>query len=65
MTADWKKHDGGDCPCNRDAIVRFRFANGNESEREYRAGNFIWRRRGMPFDIAEFRVVGLPEEVRG
>lgn len=54
---DWIAHNGGDCPINRDTQVRFKFASGKESEREYRAGNFNWRKRGSPFDIAAYQIV--------
>lgn len=57
----WITHDGGDCPINRDSIVRFLFASGKESEREYRAGNFLWRRRGWDFDIKAYQVIGAPD----
>lgn len=53
----WQQHNGGDCPIDRDSIVRFQFASGKTSEKEYRAGSFIWRRRGQPFDIVAYRVV--------
>lgn len=54
----WIKHNGGDCPIDRDSTVRFQFACGKVSEKEYRAGSFIWRKRGWAFDIAAYRVVG-------
>lgn len=58
----WIKHNGGDCPINRDTIVRFKFASGKESEREYRAGNFLWRKRGWDFDIAAYQIVGAKSD---
>jgi hypothetical protein len=61
----WIPHNGGDCPINRDAIVRFQFACGRLSEKEHRAGNFIWRHRGFPYDVVGYKVVSLPEEARG
>jgi hypothetical protein len=53
----WQQHDGRDCPIHRDSIVRFQFANGKTSEKDYRAGDFIWRKRGWSFDIVAYRVV--------
>lgn len=60
----WIAHNGGDCPIDRDTIVRFKFANGSESEREYRAGNFLWRKRGSQFDITAYRLASAADETQ-
>lgn len=57
----WIQHNGRDCPIDRDAIVRFQFACGKLSEKEYRAGNFLWRKRGYDFDIKAYRIISMPE----
>lgn len=64
MTA-WRDHHGGACPTDPGATVRLRFASGWESKVEQVAGGFEWRRRGEPFDIVAYQVVGLPPEVSG
>ena len=58
----WIQHSGGDRPIPSDAIVRFQFACGTISEKDRRAGDFIWRRRGFPFDVAAYKIVELPTE---
>lgn len=58
MQREWIAHSGGDCPINRDTTVRFKFKSGKVSEREYRAGDFLWRKRGGDFDIAAYQIIG-------
>jgi len=61
----WRTHNGGACPTDPNATVRFRFRNGWESTADRRAGAYTWRHRGWEFDIVAFRVVDVPQEAQG
>jgi hypothetical protein len=59
----WIDHNGRDCPVHPDTIVRLCFAYGHMTKEEgVRAGGFIWKRRGLPFDIASYMIVQEAEE---
>lgn len=58
----WKPHTSSAVPCNEGCTVKVRYASGHESKHEYRAGRLNWRKRGEPFDIAEYLVTAGPEE---
>lgn len=59
--AGWIPHAGSECPINRDTMVRLQFRCGKVSEKEYRAGNWLWRKRGWDFDIVAYLITGEPE----
>ena len=61
----WHPNRGGACPVHPDAIVRLKYSCGRESSHEYAAGKLNWALRGWDFDIANYRVVSVPDEVRG
>lgn len=61
----WHPWKGGDRPVHPEAMCEFRYRNGQSSSEPRRAGTFLWRHRGWDFDIIGYRVVSVPDEVRG
>jgi hypothetical protein len=64
MTGPWRTHTGSSCPTDPSAEVNIGWRCGRRSDRVYLARQLVWANRGEPYDIAEYRVVGLAEEAR-
>ena len=60
----WRPHNGGACPTDPQALVRLRYASGWTSTHDQRAGGLVWTHRDQPFDIIEYQVTSVPQEVR-